>query len=393
MKYLAPLRATRGARRQGHRSWIVPALLFATACAPPERMEIQEARTTRGLPTTLQAGITSTQRFGSSKGQASATQAPMENPFRFTLPEGWAELEPTQMRVINLRPAGNPDLECALTVLPGDGGGLTANINRWRDQMGLGPIGDEEVAGMPRASLLGEAATIVDLRGDYTGMGSVAREDWGLLGLVLTTERFTLFVKMTGPGELVSAERPGFELFSGSLRAVFPGDESDPHAGHDHPPGQHPPEGPEDVTGDTGMFEYELPDGWSVGPARMMRELNLEVGEASQCFVIVLPREGGGLSMNINRWRGEVGLDPIDNAEIAALPKVELLGAEVPLLEIHGEYEGMGGTGGEDMTVFGVPLIRQDSSVFVKFVGPREEAAAEKERFLELLTTLREAQR
>ena len=52
------------------------------------------------------------------------------------------------MRLVNLRPAGDPSAECSLVVLGGDGGGLTANVNRWGDQMGLGPLSEEEVERM-----------------------------------------------------------------------------------------------------------------------------------------------------------------------------------------------------------------------------------------------------
>jgi hypothetical protein len=333
------------------------------------------------LPSTL----TGAQRFGNSMGPSQASPTPVESPFRFNLPEGWEELEPTQMRVINLRPAGDPQLECALTVLPGDGGGLTANVNRWRDQIGLKPLTEEQVETLPKSGLLGQPATVVDLRGAYTGMGNAAQEDWGLLGLVLATERFTLFVKMTGPAERVSTERAGFEEFCSSLRAEMPAAQ-DEHAGHDHPPGQHPPE--------TGSFAYAMPATWREGPPKMMREVNLEAGTSSQCYVITLGGEGGGLSMNINRWRGEVGLDPIDEAAIAALPTVTLLGDSCPLLEVSGDYQGMGGPKGDgDMTVLGVPLIRAAGSVFVKFVGPTAEIAAERERFLAFVASLEEVTR
>lgn len=363
-------------------------LLLLLGCAPGERIEIAQTRTTRQLPMNMRPGISGAQRFGSSTGATHAPETAPENPFRFQVPAGWEELEPTQMRVVNLRPAGDPELDCALTVLPGDGGGLAANVNRWCGQIGLEHMTDEEIAALPQAELLGEAATIVDLRGAYSGMGDEAREDWGLLGLVLATDRFTLFVKMTGPAEKVSAERPGFEEFCASLRAVFPG-EDDAHAGHDHPPGEHPTE-PE-----AGLFAYELPEGWREGPPKMLREVNLEAGAGSQCYVIALGGEAGGLAMNLNRWRGEVGLDPLDDAAIDRLPKVEFLGSACPLLEVSGNYQGMGGPegGGATMTVLGVPLIRAEGSVFVKFVGPEAEIAAERERFLAFITSLEEISR
>lgn len=334
----------------------------------------------------LRPGASGAERFGNAMGAPQA-KAPPANPFRFEVPAGWQELEPTDMRIVNLRPAGDPDLECALTVLPGDGGGLAQNVNRWRSQIGLEPITEDEVQALPRASLLGEPATIINLRGAYSGMGDQAREDWGLLGLMLSTERFTVFVKMTGPAERVAAERSNFEAFCASLRAVMPGEDEGHSAddGHDH--------GPPPAAADTGLFAFELPEGWRKAPPKALREVNLLAGETSQCYVIVLGGDGGGLDMNINRWRGEVGLEPLDAEAIGRLPQVELLGSPCPLLEVSGDYQGMGGPSGGAMTVLGVPLIRPAGSVFVKMVGPEEEIAAAREGFLRFVESLEEVAR
>lgn len=361
------------------------ALATLAACAPGEVVEITERRQVRDLPPGLQGPVPSAARFGGGLGVPASNPTPQESPFRYVLPEGWEELEPTSMRLLNLRPGGDPATECALTVLGGDGGGLTANINRWRDQIGLAPITEAEAQRLPKTVLLGQQATIVDLRGDYKGMGDEAKADYGLLGLVLMTEQFTLFLKMTGPAEVVQAERPNFERFYASLTAVFPGQE-DPHAraGAGAPPagdGEHRHDGP--------GLDYSLPDGWRELPAKGMRVVNLEVG-ASQCYVIELAGEAGGLVMNLNRWRGEVGLPPIDQAGVARLEPLSVMGQAAPLLEITGTYEGMGGPTGQDSRVLGVPIIRPTTSLFVKMVGPNAEVLAQRDSFLRFVASLHE---
>jgi len=121
-----------------------------------------------------------------------------------------------------------------------------------------------------------------------------------------------------------------------------------------------------------------------------MRAINLLAGSDSECYLIALGGEGGGLEMNINRWRGEVGLDALDAEQIAELPSLSLCGRQAPLLEVSGDYQGMGGPKGESKRVLGVALIRPTGSLFIKMVGPDEEVAAEREHFIAFVQSLSE---
>jgi len=376
---------------------VVPGILLlaliAPACSPPEVVEISIERPAKDLPMFFSAEASSSQRFRTDDDRFEEPEVDLAELFEWTQPEGWERLPGGGMRVIDLRPAGDPRAECYLTVLAGDGGGITANVNRWRNQLGLEPQSAAEVDALPTLTLMERPATSVDLRGSYVGMGDEAREGWALMGAMLVSTQGTLFVKMTGPAELLEAEREAFESFCASLKAA---DQHDSHAGHDHPPGEHPPEpGAEEtpeapVTDDLGEpgFAYQLPEGWREGPPKMLREVNLLVGETTQCYVIVLGGEAGGLEMNVNRWLGEVSAEPLDAAGVAALEQVEILGERAPLVEASGDYTGMGGPTGEDMALLGVPLIRSSASVFVKMVGPRAEVEAARGAFIEFVASL-----
>ncbi len=373
----------------------LPALLLTllglAACSPADVLQIEQERQLRELPALPPTAPTGSDRFGSGPGRMGASDSLPANPFKWAVPEGWVERDQTSLRLINFGITGDPGAECYVTVLPNDGGGLTANVNRWRSQFALSPYSSAEVAAMPRMSLLGESATIVDLHGTFTGMGRAPEENWGLMGVVITLENLTLFVKMTGPEELVERERQNFEHFCSSL--TTPGSEPDPHAGHDHAPG----EGHDDEVqassspgGDKG-FVYSIPEGWREGPPKMMREVNLVAGETSQCYLVALPGEAGGLAMNINRWLGEMSAESLDQAGIDQLPRIQLFGEDVHLVEASGSYSGMGGPTGDSMTLLAVPLIRPSASIFVKMVGPADEVAAERENFLTFVASLRES--
>ena len=144
------------------------------------------------------------------------------------------------MRLANLKPAGHPDAECTLIILPGSGGGLLPNLNRWCDQMNQPHLDEEAAQALPVVPLLGMAATLIELEGDYSGMGDVASEGYGLRGIVLPTEAFTIFIKMTGPAEVVRAEADAFDAFCASVRgksslpAGHSADDGHDHSGHDH---------------------------------------------------------------------------------------------------------------------------------------------------------------
>lgn len=141
--------------------------------------------------------------------------AGQQHPLVWETPEGWTEQPSTQMRLIDFRFGLQEEGECYLSALPGPAGGLAANINRWRSQMGAGPLTEEEISALPKKDLLGGAAYFVTVEGDFQGMGDAAsaKPGYRLLGLIHQAPELTLFIKMTGPSELVEQNIAKFETF------------------------------------------------------------------------------------------------------------------------------------------------------------------------------------
>ncbi|MDB4617249.1 hypothetical protein OAK81_01370 [Verrucomicrobiales bacterium] len=161
-------------------------------------------------------------RMSEKKPQAQRPATPGAPRLIWDLPEGWKEVETTQMRDANLRFGENDEGECYLTKLSGGGGGLVANVNRWRGQMGLPDAKPEEINALPKKPLFGTDATYIDLEGDFGGMGGgEAKKDYKMLGLVLTAQGGAVFVKMTGPKTLVDANTAKFDAFCQSLNVDF----------------------------------------------------------------------------------------------------------------------------------------------------------------------------
>jgi hypothetical protein len=122
------------------------------------------------------------------------------------------------MRSVTYSPSENSPAECYVAVLGGSAGGVEANINRWRQQMGRTPLSPAEIDSLPKIQVLGQACPLVEISGSYTGMGGEQHQDYMMLGVVCSLPSSSVFVKMIGPEAEVRAERDNFVVFCESLR-------------------------------------------------------------------------------------------------------------------------------------------------------------------------------
>lgn|GEM_PF-1737799 len=138
-------------------------------------------------------------------------------------------------------------------------------------------------------------------------------------------------------------------------------------------------------------LRWTAPAEWTRGPERMMREVTFAVGTSgeAECYVSVLGGDGGGIAANLDRWRGQFDRAPFTEAELASLPRIDCLDTVALVVEIDGErFEGMGGQALEDAAMLGAVASIDTHTVFVKLTGPRDEVAAERERFHAFLASL-----
>ena len=277
------------------------------------------------------------------------------------LPAGWMELAPTQMRTGNFSVPAFPGLECTITILPGGGGGLAANLNRWRKQMGLPALTEADIAALPRVKLLGADAASIVMDGTYSGGQEGASPGFTMAAVVLDRPGAAIFVKMVGPTAAVRAEIGHFRALCASLRDTSA-------------------TGPAAGGADTGSMKWTAPAGWTQGPAKQMRVVTFVPKDAPgvECYVTVLSGTGGGLTANLNRWRDQFGLPPLTAEEIAALPTLPVLGRPARMIEIDGGKSGL----------FGLVCELGTQTVFVKMTGPMESLRAERERFIAFCKSL-----
>jgi hypothetical protein len=260
---------------------------------------------------------------------------------RYDSPNGWRAKGASEMRYETLEiPTGGAPVELAISRLPKpdeeDAPFLLLNINRWRGQVGLKPIDPsqlaENVTTMPLAG--GNTATLVALVGNKQpgGMtappsrpqaGQAAADEAagadkpaaaspttgksaaettspdGMLGAIVPQATQAWFFKLTGPAPAVAALREPFHKFVESVRFVGGEPRFDP-------PDDWQPQGPSGMRHET----FRIP---AAGSAAGDKPLELAV------TTLVKPPgdERGYLLANVNRWRNQIGLPPIDAAQLA----------------------------------------------------------------------------
>jgi hypothetical protein len=343
------------------------------------------------------AEVPSDQRFG-FQGMPTARSggAPSEPEFSWHVPGGWTELPAKSPRAGSFAAPGGVDI--SLTSLPGMAGGVGPNVNRWRSQMGLQPWSDEEIAALPTASMLGGEAVLVDFAGVYSGMGDgPTTEGARLVGYILTESARTVFVKMVGPSSAVDAQLDAVAEYVASLQAgahdhaahaggasgggpmALSDAKTDPHAGpHANVMGAGP--GGSNPLG----LQWVAPEGWTRGAERPLRVVSYspEGSPDVECYVVVLGGTGGGVVQNINLWRSQMGLAPLDmNASLDA-GKLEVLGQDSPLVDLT----GTGNAEGRGMLGLVCPLPTH--TVFVKMTGPADDVQSAKADFLAFCRSL-----
>lgn len=83
-------------------------------------------------------------------------------------------------------------------------------------------------------------------------------------------------------------------------------------------------------------FVFTLPAGWTARPASGMRLATFVAPGGVEVSVTRFPGDAGGLANNINRWRGQVFLPPVELAEIEASLSTLLEDPQVRAIDIAG---------------------------------------------------------
>lgn len=130
-------------------------------------------------------------------------------------PPHWTSKPASAMRrATYVIPGGNgTNGELAVTAFPGNVGGNLANVNRWRGQIQLEPVGEQELAKLLNHLDAGSLhIDVVDIRAD-TGS-----DPQRIIGAIVPLDGSTWFFKFSGPDSLLTAEKPAIIKFLKTIR-------------------------------------------------------------------------------------------------------------------------------------------------------------------------------
>lgn len=127
---------------------------------------------------------------------------------------GWKSVEAGPFETFRLIIESPATAVVTVTGLPGDAGGLAANVTRWRNQLGLPVLGDKEtLAALKPVTVAGVDGHLFDATGPEKN-GSARR----MLAAIVRVEGTTWFFRMAGPAEVVDAQKDAFQRFLKSVR-------------------------------------------------------------------------------------------------------------------------------------------------------------------------------
>ena len=259
-----------------------------------------------------------------------------------------------------LIPGGAKPLELSVTPLPWSGAHdeLLNNVNRWRGQMQLSATDSHGLVDCTREIKVGDAAmTIVDLRGRLQAGGVMA------------------------PFAQNAAIAAGEVAAAIGETTVMPPD--------------HPPIAAQTASA-AAPFKFNLPEGWQSLPVSGMRRAAFRIGGgAKEALVTVFDFPAGAGSMmgdpvaNVNRWRGEVGLAPLDDAKVnSSLEPIDIDGDIAQLVVALPDPAEPQESKVERGTLAAM-LTRGDVVWFFKLSGDRGLVAAERDNFVSFLKSVR----
>jgi hypothetical protein len=324
---------------------------------------------------------------------------------KYKTPMGWQEVAPGEMRAASLRVAGQNGKQADVSVipLPGLAGGDLGNVNRWRGQVGLPEISQEELTKVVQpVQMEGQAAQLYDQAGANPGSGDKTR----ILAAILRRDGVAWFFKMTGDDALVAQQKSNFVEFLQSV--TFPAATAQSGLPPSHPPigggaelpPSHPPIGGASAMGSSAPAAssgqdkpgWQVPAGWQETPGGQFLVAKFLIpgtGVAqANVNVSMSAGDGGGLLANFNRWRGQLGLTPVTEADLAK--QVQPLVVSVPDSKaMLAEMAGTDSRTGQKTRLLAAIVPQGQQTWFYKLMGNEQVVEQQKEAFTKFVQAVK----
>jgi len=294
------------------------------------------------------------------------------------------------MRAASFRVAGKDGKQADVSVipLPGLAGSDLANVNRWRGQVGLPGVSETELAKLAQpVEIAGQSASLYDQAGTNVSSGEISR----ILAAILRRDGTAWFFKMTGEDAVVAEQKPAFVEFLKSVN--FPAAATAAQL-----PPSHPPMDAANIMAQAGTApssgqakpNWEVPSGWKEVPGGqfLVAKFILTGAANAQANVNVSmsPGEGGGLLANLNRWRQQLGLGTVAEADLAKeVQPLDLPGGKASVADIVGK----GPRSAKDARLLAVVIPRSGETWFYKLMGDAQVVQQEKDAFMKFVQSVK----
>ena len=348
--------------------WLLPALLALALAGcgrdritsyrvPKERNVADEAMASSGMENTASPGIA------------------------WVLPPGWQESPVEEMSIANFNVTGTDAQKAGVAVMqfPKMDGMELQFVNLWRDKVKLPPVTPGDPAAQPEKIPIGAGeGRLYDLAGKEPADGS--KSPAHILVALFTQGETSWAVRMQGEDSLVREQRPAFLQFLKSV--TFPAAGATTLASRERPPSTNAKQTPHE-TADAGGPAWKPPGNWQQLPTPpMLQAKYLVPGTGSAKAEVNISAAGGSVPMNVNRWRGQLGLAPLDESAMQkALTPLNVPGSQAILVDMSGTDARTG----QPARLVAAIVPRGEQSWFYKLMGDGKVVETEKPAFIQFV--------
>ena len=310
--------------------------------------------------------------YQAPKDRNYAQVAGLRETVAWTAPAGWKRLEDGG-DAIRFAIAQSPSLTARIIELPGDA--LQQSLERWGSQAGLDFKNYPDLSPHLRNTTVnGAPAFVIDFASNDGQLRYIiAAVSRGQIRSGSGPQEVYWCALIAGPSDKVEAQRAAYESLVGSLRFWW-----------------QPMAETASVAPGAGALTWKLPEGWQQQPTRPMSYANFAItrgAEHAEAAITRMSRSGFEQMklMNINRWRGQVGLPPVNDPNMDQFKTIRIAGREGLSLDLTGPTP----QGGKPQRLKVAWFAEGDDLWFVRLQATAEFATQLEPAFEQFIQSLR----
>jgi hypothetical protein len=294
-------------------------------------------------------------------------------------PANWEQMPSTGMRVAQYIVKGKDGSQGEVVVMPM--AGMKASKEEilaiWRQQ-----FGQNVKESSRKVKIGGDEGELYDFSGNQPKDSNIPER---ILVAMLFKDNVNWFFRLSGNNTVVEEAQNDFinYLNSVKLEQSASGQSSEPKVN----PHQMQPE--RNTTQAEQMpVELPVPENWKQLAPTPMAPLRYEVTSGNSTALITITRldgDGGGLLPNINRWRGQIKLAPINQADLdKQITKIKTTAGEAIVVDFSGSNAS-----NEPTRIVGIILPAGNHTWFFKMTGQDGAVNAHKDGLIKFVQSFK----